>query len=254
MRKKINILFSAAILSAASILVIFSSRLSAAEEYSVRNIQPHLLKDAEAVVRKNIVQFEVADEETAYEKVRFAVTIFNKESRDHGSLNLWYNSFSSIKSLEGVIYDSEGKEVRELEKADVVDISDFSDFSYYDDTRIKHAEMFYDRYPYTVEFTYEKKLKGYINWPEWHSRESIDPVILSGFEVRLPMEQELRFWANHDSLMKPRIEIIGNQKVYTWKAQNLPLLSKDAYGEAIEDVAATVKIAPAAFEIDGNTG
>lgn len=232
---------------------LFSSAKAEDNQFDARKIPASLKKDAGAVIRENYVRFEVKNEKRALEKVKRAVTIFNKDEQHYGELVIWYDKFTRIKSLEGRILDKDGEEVRELEDNDVKDVSAFSDYSLYEDNRVRAAELYYDRFPYTVEYTYELSFDGYLNWPDWSSQESLEPVEMSRFEVLMPEGQSLRYWTNADSV-KPRISSEDGRNLYVWEAKNLPLLSKDVIGDDLEDIAQIVHIAPADFELDGYAG
>ncbi|MDP4197182.1 MAG: DUF3857 domain-containing transglutaminase family protein [Bacteroidota bacterium] len=223
------------------------------EDYSIFSIHPSLLKDAGAVVRLNSVRFEIKDQKRALQKVKIVVTIFNKDQRDCGRLVLPYNKFCKVEELEGRIIDAGGIEIRELESNDIKDYSTFYDFSLYDDNRIKLAELYYDKYPYTIEFSYELSYKGFLDWPTWLSQMSLDPVERSSFEVVTPSKNPLRYWCNNDTL-KPKVYLEDGKTVYKWSAVDLPKLSEDVIGEDVEDVAAIVRIAPDDFELDEYKG
>ncbi len=242
---KYLILFSALLFSINCILYAEEN------EYNVKKIPVQLIPEANAVIRKQSTRFEIKDESSAVEKDTLVVTIFNKEGQEYGILNLFYDKFIDIDELDGRILDSKGEEIRDLGKEDLKDYSAFSSYSLYEDDRVKAAELFYDKFPYTIEYTYQKSFDGYINWPSWFSRESTDPVELSRFEVLVPDNYKLRYWCNNKTL-KPQISEEG--KLYTWQAENLIKLSYDAVGESIYDVATAVKIAPSNFEIEGYQG
>lgn len=243
-------LASGAFVSGAFVSAAFSS---GDEDYKVSRIPQALMEDADAVIRLRFLRFEVKSEKKATKKVKTAVTIFKKDERQYGRIVLPYDKFREIEELEGRIIDSEGNEIRELSSGEIKDYSATADFSLYADTRVKAAELYYDKYPYTVEFTYEISYNGYIDWPDWYSRASLDAVEQSAYEVVIPKENELRFWCNQDSV-KPEISTEGNKKIYQWKALNQPKLSKDAAGDDIEDIALIVQVAPEKFEIDGYRG
>lgn len=241
---------------ALSALVALSAAFSALRgeenDYKVRNISPLLKKDAGAVIRETVTRFEVKNEKRAVEKVKRVVTIFNKDKQDYGRIVLWYDKFREIESLEGRILDANGEEIRELEDSDIRDVSAFSE-NLHDESRIRAAELFYDRFPYTVEFTYELSYDGYLAWPSWYSQESLEPVEKSRFEVLIPENLKLRYWTNKDSL-KPSLSKEGSRSLYTWEVTNLPLLSKDVVGDDYEDVGIIVHTAPDDFEFDGFPG
>jgi len=217
------------------------------KEYDVKKIPAELLKDAGAVVREYILHFEVKNKRHAKEKVKRVVTIFKEEERHYGKLELWYDKFHEIEDLEGKIFDANGREIRDLEKQDIKDYCSFSNYSLYADSRVRVAELYYDQYPFTVEFTYEYSYDGYLNWPVWLSQISLDPIEQNRFEVFIPQEDSLRYWCNRDTV-RPLISIEGSKRLYVWGSTNLPKLSKDVVGEDIEDIATMVRIAPSSFE------
>ncbi|MGE5401124.1 MAG: DUF3857 domain-containing protein [Ignavibacteriales bacterium] len=223
------------------------------EIYNVSSLNSGLRSNADAVIRNKTVTFEVKNERRAVQKVRQAVTIFNKNGQHYGELVLWYDKFIEIEDLEGKLFDANGKEIRELGSSELQDVSAFSENTLYGDTRVKVAELYFDKYPYTVEYTYEISYDGYLNWPSWWSQETLDPVEHSRFEVLAPGDQELRFWCNRDSI-HPVVSIDGSKKHYLWEANNLPLLSKDIIGDDIDDIATVVRIAPSRFEIEDYSG
>ncbi|MFA6979200.1 MAG: DUF3857 domain-containing protein [Ignavibacteriaceae bacterium] len=235
----------------------FSSALTAASSdeniYDVNKINAELRTDADAVIRNKTIRFEVKGESSAIKKVKFAVTVFNRDGKHYGQLYLSYDKFSEIEDIEGKIYNADGNEVRELDDDEIKDYSAFSDYSLYEDNRVKATELYYDVFPYTVEYTYEVSYDGYLNWPSWYSRGSTDPVELSQFEVLFPADQKLRYWCNRDS-SNLTITNEGDKKLYKWSENNLSKLSRDVYGDDIEDFAMIVKIAPSNFEIAGFKG
>jgi hypothetical protein len=222
-------------------------------QYTASNIPAALLKDADAVVRDYSIRFEVKTNHSAVLKVKQAVTVFKKEKRDYGYLGLGYSKFANLENLDGAIYDAQGNVVRELEKNDTKDYCAYSGNSLFEDSRTRVAELYFDQYPYTVEFTYEYSYDGYLQWPEWMSRITLDPIEQSRMEVVIPKEDTLRYWCNIDSV-QPNIAVDGSKKNYTWESHSSPKLTKEAAGNDIEDVATIVRLAPSLFEFGDYPG
>jgi hypothetical protein len=222
-------------------------------EYDIKNIPSALLSDADAIIRKSETRFEVKSDRYAILKKIYAVTIFNKNEQQYGNFVIGYDKFSSIEELRVILYDSKGERIRKLNSDEISDLPATSSFSLYEDNRVKHASLYHDQYPYTIELFYEIEYDGFINWPDWNSRKTLDPVQISKFEVIVPQAQELRFWVNNPTLT-PSIETEWNKKRYKWEVADLPKLSRDAIGEDIEDIAEHVKIAPENFRVGGYKG
>ncbi len=142
------------------------------KEYDIKKIPSALLKDADAVIRTDFMQFEIKNEHSAKLKVKFAATIFKKEKRDYGYLELWYDKFYKIEELEGAIYDANGEKIRELGSDEIKDYSGTDGFSLAIDARAQIAELYHDQYPYTIEYSYEYYTKGYLDWPVWLSQST----------------------------------------------------------------------------------
>ena len=221
--------------------------------YAVRDIPPGLRGDADAVIREDRAVFEVRDRRRARFTGTRAVTIFKPEGRSFGVLTRWYDRFRKVRSLEGWIYDEQGRLVRDLEDSDVRDNSAISRSSLYEDSREKTAEMYYDRYPYTVLYTYEEEYDGVLNWPDWTAQEGREGVQWTSFEVRIPADADLRYWTNRDSV-RPVVTVNEGTKIFCWSAKNLPCIGPDLIDEDVDQRTTIVMIAPGEFQVDEYPG
>jgi transglutaminase-like putative cysteine protease len=224
-------------------------------EYDIKKIPAGLRNESNVVVRKHIDEFQVIDERRAIRYYTKAYTIFSKDEQHLGNFYLTYNSsFWDVDYIEGHIYDASGKEIKELSKKDIKDYSNYFGYSLYSDYRIKEASLHHTSFPYTVEFSYRITYDGYLDWPEWYSRRNEAPVQLSRFVVKIPADEELRFWCNSDTL-KPVIKTDGRYRIYSWEAVNLPELQADAISVSnTMDYSDFVTIAPGDFIMDGYRG
>lgn len=222
-------------------------------EYSARTINSDLKKKAHAVVRKATMQLAISDEKRAAVSVTQVVTILDNEGRTRGTVGISYDKFSSVDELDGRLFDAEGNLIRTMTRDDIMDYSAISNNSLYEDNRYRSAELYHNQYPYTVEFSYVKSLKGYIGWPPWFAQESEDPVEVSTYEVTLPLSSELRYWCNRDSI-KPTISSFKNLASYKWTAGNLPQIPREVFKENPEDATIVVRTAPSVFSIEGEQG
>ncbi len=221
--------------------------------YDVSRIPPGLHVNAPALIREDRLLFEVFDRRKAVETHSVAYTVFRKEGRDFGTLELSYDRFGAIDDLTGALYDRQGKEIRELSRSDMKDESDINAYSLYQDARVRTAEMLHDVYPYSVEFTYRIVHDGYLSFPGWVAQPSREAVEHTRYEVVLPAAQELRYWASEDSL-RPRITTSEGRRHYVWEASDLHELTEAQLEEDIEVRSPVVRTAPREFELDGHPG
>ena len=244
------------ILSILFVLYLNSSKVYGNEknEYDVANIPKGLHVDANAVIRKDVLILDVKGDDESTVTVKYAVTVFNKEGqKKYNHMNVGYDKFREIEDLDGAIYDASGEKIRSLESEDVKDYSEISGFSIFEDSRVKKAELFYDKFPYTVEFTYKILNYGFVDFPDWIVQPGEESVELSHLEVIVPDNYKLRYWCNRDSV-KPEITKDRDEITYLWESRNLPEQSDDILANDYEDYSTVVLLAPSAFEIDDYKG
>jgi transglutaminase-like putative cysteine protease len=122
----------------------------------------------------------------------------------------------------------------------------------YDDTRRKTAELYYDRFPYTVEFSYELSYSGFVDWPDWIAQDE-EAVEHSRFEIVPPPKYPLRYWTNSDSV-HPAESVRDGRRHYVWEVRNLPQLSPEMLEEDIEHRTLVVMTAPTVFQLEDRAG
>jgi hypothetical protein len=221
--------------------------------YDVARIPSGLRVDAAAVIREDWTTFELLSRSKATETHVEVYTIFRKEGRDFGEIELSYDRFRSVDDLRGALYDEHGKEIRTLSSDDVKDESDIAAYSLYEDARVRSAEMYHDSYPYTVMFTYRIDHDGFLGFPSWVAQPSEEPVEHTRFEVVLPDSESLRYWVSVDSL-KPRVTFADGRTHYVWEASGLKELSEDELSEDLEQRTWVVRTAPREFELGDRAG
>jgi transglutaminase-like putative cysteine protease len=231
----------------------FSANAGEADQYDVAAIPPDLKKDADLVIRQYEHIFRVESRNRAKERVRLVYTILKPEARDYGRIIIAYDKFRKIKSLKGELRDASGRLVRKLKKKNVQDYSAIAGYSLYDDSRVRMAEFYYDRYPYTVEFEYELDHKGLISYPTWAPQSTAGAVEVSRFEISVPEEMDVRYYT-YLLEAEPVVRKEKGRKLYQWQATNLPALEFEPYGPPRAEQIARVLTAPVEFEIEGRAG
>jgi hypothetical protein len=220
--------------------------------YDASLIDTALLKNANAVVRKERVVFEVKSPGEAAMSATQAVTLLNERS-GHNKLTLHYSSFNKIKKIKGRIFDAAGNLVREVEKGEIKDLSAISDFSIYEDSRVRQVEIAHSEYPYTVEFEYEINYKGLFSYPGWFPQEFNTSVELSEHVVSLPEGMKVYYKAMNINA-EPQVVVADGKQYYKWSARHLAAVQNEAYAPPAGELLPLVLISPGSFEIENFTG
>ena len=222
--------------------------------FRVASVDPLLIAGADAVVRLELLHFEVHNPGEATRRVRRVVTVFGPDGRSAGELYISYDGrLRRLQKLTGQIRDSSGSVLRKLGKADQEDESAVSGYSLYEDTRVRVARLYHHAYPYTVEFEYEIRHDGLISWPTWYPQEAGMPLVYGRFDLVTPADAEVRYQARGATL-EPVVSQQGTRKTLRWEVSNAAAMPIESFGPAWQDQVTAVHTAPATFEIEGAWG
>ena len=81
-------------------------------DYAVAKIPATLLKNANVVKRMEEETFELKNAHEAYHTHHYVLTILNENGDKYATLSQHYNKFVDIRSIDGVLYDANGKELK----------------------------------------------------------------------------------------------------------------------------------------------
>jgi hypothetical protein len=223
------------------------------QTFAASSLSPRLTQGADAVVRLDLLGFEVHDPGRATQTIRRVVTVLNPKGRGEGQLVVSYGRLRRLKKLTGRLIDAGGTLVRRLEQADQEDRSAISDYTLYEEERVRVAGLYHDIYPYTVEFAYEIQHEGLINWPTWYPQEEGMPVVFARFDLTTPPGIEARYVVQ-GAPREPAILRHEEKTTLRWEVREEPALVIEPFGPAWQDQVLAVRTAPTAFAIDGMQG
>lgn len=242
----------------ALVLLVFlfsASFLFAADgDYAVSKINPALLKNANVVKRVEEESFSLKNPGEADYKLKYVLTILNENGDQYAGLTQYYSKFFDIKSIEGYLYDANGKELKKLKSKDIQDMSGVGDNSLMDDGRYKVHNFYYKVYPYTVAYEIEIKYNGTMFYPDWFPQSrSLLSVEQSRFTFSCPENYEFRYKAYQYS-KEPIVAKEKGVKTYSWQISNLAAIVREPYSQGIRKIAPLVLLGPTDFEMQGYKG
>src|SRR3990170_1447722 len=169
------------------------------DQYAVTKIPLQLLKGANAVVRLDERHIVLKNLEKMVMRNHYVITILNEKGDKFADLVEDYDKFNSIESIEGILYNAEGKKIKSLKKNEIKDVSISSD-NLAVDGRLKVHNFYYKIYPYTVEYIVETIKKETMFFPQWvpvpHEFVAVEK---SNISIEVPAGYKLRYKAfNYD--------------------------------------------------------
>ena len=233
---------------------IFCKGFAEEGSYAVNKIPPQLLKNSNVVKRFEEIRFEVIDIGKAKLYHKYALTILNENGDKNARLQMEYDKLHSIESIEGRLFDENGKKIQTLKKSDIQDLSGTSDMSLAEDNRVKQFSFYHKTYPYTVEYETEVKYYYTLFYPSWVPQQDENYAVeYSKVSVSCPQGIDFRFKAfNYPG--QPVISTEKNNKVSTWEIKNLASIEDEYASPEWLEVTTAVFMGPVQFQIENYTG
>ncbi len=234
-----------------SLFVFLVSARGLAAQIKIVNIDN--LDNANAIIVQSNEEFDIKNSDNARYRVSKKITILNEKGDEHAKIGVSYDKFRSIKKLEGVVTDIFGSKIKKIKKDDIVDTATNSGGTLYSDSRLRYVDLSQDKYPYTVQYSYELHYKQSLNWPDWYPAESDAFVKSSTFIVSYPLNYPVRYHVRGNI---PEVSAVEGDKtnVLTWSVKNLPAFTPESHGPAWADQADAVRVAPGRFRIGESRG
>ncbi|HNW56584.1 MAG TPA: DUF3857 domain-containing protein [Bacteroidales bacterium] len=227
---------------------------ASSQNYSFESIPDNLKKRADAVVRSSQCLYTIIKPGNTVERVKKVITLINENSKGYRYLTVNYDKYSKINKIKGTIYDEKGQIIKVMGMSDAYDISAISGSSFYSDDRIKLLYFPIYKFPYTIEYEYEKEYTSVMNYPSYYFQDDPDvSVEKSGIQFLVPKDMILRFYGKN---LKNSVDsvITSDQKIYTWQEENLPAIIQQDYFIQTMYNFPVIHTAPLDFEYGGYKG
>lgn len=223
-------------------------------DYSILKISPALLKNANAVVRLEETRFEIISTKQTVLINHYVITILNENGDDWAEFSEYYDKFREIESVEGILYDAFGKQLKRIKKKDLEDRSGVDGGSLIDDKRVKRHNFYYKTYPYTIEYTSEITTKGTLFFPRWSPQAgeklSVEKSLMS---MVCPADYQFRYKAFKYNA-EPVTTQEKNAKIATWSLKDMPAIVKEPYSPLWHELTTIVIFGPSDFQLDDYKG
>ena len=209
-----------------SILIAFlffsSHNLSgqnAKNPYDVVNIPQKLLLNANAVVRTDELTYSIESNTSSKVKIKQAITLLNENTSDFRMVRIPYNKSVNISGIKTTVYDSKGEAVYS-EKTEKYDLSaNFAELA--SDQRYWLISFPLRKYPFTIEYEYEKTLKESFFYEDWSFQPQSD-VSVQHSGAQYIVSKGLGFRVKQLNLKhKCDTMILADKTIYTWQEENI---------------------------------
>jgi Domain of Unknown Function with PDB structure (DUF3857) len=213
---------------------------------------PAALKEkAHSIKREEKIDFEVNDIDAAKLTVHQVFTVLDAQGEEALYFYQYSTAFRKLNDAEIKVYDANGKFVNKYKLKEMHAIS--MGEGLVEDGRDYFFRVAAPSYPITVQYDYEVKYKGTLNYPNYYIEEPEQSVENSTYTAAVPSWLDLRFKGSNTSIT-PSIDAAGKNKIYRWEAKNLSAIPEEKGGAKGFSNYPEIIIAPNKFSMDGNEG
>ena len=223
-------------------------------DFAVSRIPILLLKNADAVLRLEESRFELKSTKAATHSYRYVITILNERGDTWADFSEHYDKLQQINSVQGFLYDANGKQLKKIKTKDLQDISGVSDINLSDDNRVKRHNFYYRSYPYTVEYVVEINYDYTLFFPMWAPQGGERLAVEhSTATIVCPEDYQIRYKAfKYEG--EPTVVQEKGKKLFTWAVKNLPAFIKEPFQPQLHEFTPVVIFGPTDFQVGSYKG
>jgi hypothetical protein len=226
------------------------------QEWAASKIPADLKLKANAVVRLEESSITINEKGEAVQDFHIVVTILNEKGKRFGQMVGFYNKYTSISGIKGIIFDKNGKKVKSIPSSEIGDFSAIQGFSLYEDNRVKVINPEFGDYPYTVQYSYTEKHRSFFMLPGWHIYSGYNiSVEKSIFSLTLSPKAKVKYKGNNAFNITPTIKTDSKGNITTtWVATNMPAIDNEPFAGDLHQETPVLMVAPESFTMDGYFG
>ncbi|WJS95323.1 DUF3857 domain-containing protein [Flavobacterium johnsoniae] len=124
-------------------------------DYSVFAISDSLKDNANAVTRLDQTDITITSQRSMNIKTQRVVSVLNAKGQNDIDAFQYYDKSTSIKTIEAIVYDAFGKEIKKIKRKDFRDQSAVSGSTLFSDNRVIYLDYTPISYPFTVVYNCE---------------------------------------------------------------------------------------------------
>ena len=219
--------------------------------YSALTIPDSLRKDADLVMREELIRLSIKDKNTAKYEVHQVFTVLNEQAKKYLSFVQFADKFHSLDDAEIKIYDLLGNKKNTISKKEMTSLNYGEGLV--PEGRVTYFNVNAPEYPITVEFNYSIKFKGIFGLPGYEMQSPWQSVQHTVFELEVPAELGVRYKLLNTN-NQPATTHIDGKDTYKWDLNNLKAYKLEKHSGSAFSYMPAVLVAPNKFQLDDYDG
>jgi len=217
---------------------------------SILLIPKNFTKNANIITRYDETNVVVKSKKSMTVTYKKFVTVYNKYGDKAPFFLEGYDKHKTISKIKILIYDSLGKIIKKVKKKEISDVSAADGFSLFTDDRYKYYKYTPNKYPYSIEISYQVNTSNTAFLPKWYVLDGYySSVQKSEYTITYPEALELNhreFNFGEYPIEKKKVE----NKIY-YTVSNIEAIRKEPMAPIFSKVSPNVLFALNKFSLAG---
>lgn len=235
------------------LFLISSTIYSQNQNYTVAKIPKDLMENANAVVRLNEQNIEISSRKSMVITSKRVVTILNDNGLNHMNAGEYASGSSKIKSIEAVILNKDGQEIKKIKRRDFKENS-VSEGSIVTDNTLLFLDYTPVIYPFTLVYESVVETSNTAFIPSWYPVEST-LVGVESTSIRIVYLPELGFkYKEFNFEVVPEIKKEETATSIKFSATNIAPFKNEEYSPSYQSFFPNVMFGLTNFNLEGVEG
>lgn len=232
------------------VIVFFFVQTAVAQlELTALTIPANLKENANAVIRLDKTDITISSRKSMNIKKHRVVTVLNEHGLYYMQAAEMFDNSTTVKSIEAVIYDSFGKEIKKVRKKDFNEMS-ATGASIISDDKIIELDYTPTTYPFTLVYTSEIQTSNTAFIPSWSPVEGLFASVEKS-ELNITCPGELGFRHKEYNFEGTAIQKHEIPEGFSYTSSNLPALKKEDYSPSLHKIIPNVMFGLTKFHLEG---
>lgn len=131
-------------------------------------IPKELTENANSIVRKQNIEINILSQKLMQINKLKVITVLNSKGLSNIDAIEYFDGSTKVKSIEAIIYNSLGVELKKIKRKDFIDQSVADGFSVYSDNRMIYLDYTPTEYPFTLVYNSEVETSNTAFIPTWY--------------------------------------------------------------------------------------
>lgn len=223
-------------------------------DYTTLLIPDSLKQNANAVVRLNQIDITISSQRKMKIYTKRIVTVFNESGRYAIDANENYDKSSSVNSIEAIVYNAFGKEIKKIRRSDFKDQTATDEGTMFSDSRVLYLDYTPTEYPFTLVYESEVDNSTTAFIPSWMPIESYF-VSVENTSLTINLKPELGIKIKELNFSeKYTIEKKQTTSSISYSAKNLTAKKKEDLAPRFDKIFPKVMFGLTLFSLEGING